>query len=695
MPESISIAISETVEKDSALRRFVTGISEGIVRDASLFINSSESFVGVPNVPFAYWATNRVRDRFRILPSLGGEGRCAKAGLCTGDDFRFLRLAWEFPITVDADQWRKFSKGGPYSQFYSEIHLVVNWADGGREIQVGAAQKTVRGARPQNIEFFGRPGLTWSLRTAKGISFRILPAGCIFGHKGPAAFTPDLPAWLGLMNSRPFKSLLGLHMAVGSYEIGVINRNPVPVSLPAEMSSLATRAFCERRIAACAEETSQYFVLPVGVGDVKRTVAEATSEWVEQARKRTDAVTLVQTRLDALSMGLYGFDSGDVQCLETALAGQGFGVVADEEDEMEAGDCLTEEAVAAGLVSWIVGACFGRWDVRVAMDVSLVPELPDPFEPLPACPPGMLVGPDGLPAECDRIVSEGWLRIRPHAGALPPEGSVKNPIVSGSSYPLRISWNGILVDDPGRSEDIVRRVQECLGLVWKARADSVEQDVCEVLGVKTLCDYFRKPTGFFGDHLRRYSKSRRQAPIYWPLSTSSGSYTLWVYYHRLTDQTVFACVTDFVEPKMKEVEREIERVRGSTDKRNAREKLEQWEELLQELRDLRDELLRVAKLPYKPDLDDGVLITASPLWKLFRHAKWGKSLKECWEALESGGFDWAHLANSIWPGRVREACRRDRSVAIAHGLEGVCEARAKQTSKGKGRTRPAGNLAPE
>ena len=37
----------------------------------------------------------------------------------------------------------------------------------------------------------------------------------------------------------------------------------------------------------------------------------------------------------------------------------------------------------------------------------------------------------------------------------------------------------------------------------------------------------RRPTGFFADHLKRYSKSRRQAPIYWPLSTAKGSYTLW------------------------------------------------------------------------------------------------------------------------------------------------------------------------
>jgi hypothetical protein len=33
------------------------------------------------------------------------------------------------------------------------------------------------------------------------------------------------------------------------------------------------------------------------------------------------------------------------------------------------------------------------------------------------------------------------------------------------------------------------------------------------------------------------------------------------------------------------------------------------------------------------------------------------------------GCHWAHLAYSIWPKRVREKCKTDRSIAIAHGLE--------------------------
>lgn len=96
--------------------------------------------------------------------------------------------------------------------------------------------------------------------------------------------------------------------------------------------------------------------------------------------------------------------------------------------------------------------------------------------------------------------------------------------------------------------------------------------------------------------------------------------------------------------------------------------LEQLTDLERELKDFRDELLRIAKF-WKPNLNDGVQITAAPLWKLFRLAKWQKTLKETWQNLEAGEYDWAHLAYSIWPDRVAAKCKTDKCVAIAHGLE--------------------------
>jgi len=269
-------------------------------------------------------------------------------------------------------------------------------------------------------------------------------------------------------------------------------------------------------------------------------------------------------------------------------------------------------------------------------------ELKKLFTELSTCPPGMLQNADGLPAE---------------------------PKDFPDDFPLRISWSGIIVDHEGHSEDIISRVREAIEVIWEEKANDIEQEVCEILGVRDLREYFAKPGKFFVDHLKRYSKSRRQAPIYWPLSTPSGSYTLWLYYHRLTHQTLYTCVNNFVGPKLKQVSDDTEQLRRKTNRSSQEEKdLEKLSDLALELKDFHDELLRIASF-WKPNLNDGVQITAAPLWKLFQFKPWQNKLKQTWKDLEKGKYDWAHLAYSIWPERVIKASHKDRSYAIAHNLE--------------------------
>ena len=78
----------------------------------------------------------------------------------------------------------------------------------------------------------------------------------------------------------------------------------------------------------------------------------------------------------------------------------------------------------------------------------------------------------------------------------------------------------------------------------------------------------------------------------------------------MTDQTLFTCVNDYVNPKIETTAKDIEKLQkelseaGNAQKRNELEKLQDFR---QELIDFREELLRVTKLPYKPNLNDGVI----------------------------------------------------------------------------------------
>jgi hypothetical protein len=578
--------------------------------DARVFQVAPESFRAVPGAPFAYWVGEAVRQTFKRLPAFESEGRTDRVGLQTSDDFRFVRSGWEVGADGTAHKWFPFAKGGVYSPFYADVYLVENWNNEGAEL------RAFTGSVVRNPSFYFRPGLTWPLRTQSGLSLRAMPHGCIFGHKGPAAFVVDgapdaLLALLSLVNSQAFGLLVSLQMAFGSYEVGVIQKTPVPdlnADQQASLAALARRAWSLKRTLDTIEETSHAFALPAALrahlGDYDPPAIEA-----ELAR--------IQAEIDAIAFDLYGFGEADRAAVQGSQGAASEDATETSAEEEEDGDGATPIDQTAGLLSWAVGVAFGRFDWRLASGEHAAPPEPDPFDPLPAKSPGML--PDGATP------------FHTHAG--------------------------ILLDDPGHPHDLARLVEEVL-----ARVDApVPSDVRRWL-----------QRDFFAFHLQRYSRSRRKAPIYWPLSTTSGSYTLWVYSPSLTSQTLYTAINDFVEPKLNEVGNEVTALRnkGAARTRDDEKRFEALQTFELELIELRDTLLKLAPA-YQPNHDDGVQISAAPLWPLFRHKPWQKVLKDTWGKLEKGDYDWAHLAMNYWPERVREKCKTDKSLAIAHGLEAL------------------------
>jgi len=239
-----------------------------------------------------------------------------------------------------------------------------------------------------------------------------------------------------------------------------------------------------------------------------------------------------------------------------------------------------------------------------------------------------------------------------------------------------------LVNDPNHQLDIEQLVSAGITCLIGA---SQRPDVCsslrgklEALGDTSLRDWLRHPVNFFADHLKRYSKNRRQAPIYWQLSAGSGSYSVWLYYHRFTADTLYQ-VLGIVKLRLEDAEREIGvlETQGALSMDGA-ERIQETQTLLQDLRLLKSELDLVAPL-WNPNLNDGVIINHAILWRITPHTPWQKKCKECWDKLVGEEYDWAHLAFHLWPERVIRKCQSDRSLAIAHGLE---ERLWQETSKG-------------
>jgi len=668
---SLFLRLLEDKDKGAALAAAVQSVTAGEA-NARVFDVEPASFEQVPGAPFAYWTTERIRSLFGIFPPFNSTERYAQHGGSSKDDFRYLRLYWELLVTEFPNRWITFAKGGSYSPFYADVYLTINWYRDAYELEADLLKKYPYLGKNANwvlhreCNYF-HPGLTWPLRT-NGLSFRVMPAGCIFGHKGPAAFVKDddpttLLALCAVLNSAAFKQLVALQLArtelAQSYEVGLIQQTPVPdipFSDTNHLADLAHRAWSLKRGLDTAELTSHAFILPALMQSDQPTLPDRAMAWTARVAETETALSRIQSEIDERCFDLYDFDAAD------RAAARGIGLTTqtetnpgDEDDsEPAATPHLDPKDLAAELFDWLVGVAFGRFDLRLATgEREALPE-PEPFDPLPLCSTGMLTGADGLPLT-----------------APPP------------AYPLHFPADGILVDDAGidgkasAEADLPHRIQQAMGVIWGEDAARIEAELRQLLGVRRLRDWLRRASAYFADHLGRHSKSRRKAPLYWPLATESGNYTLWLYYPRLTDQTLYTCINDHIDPKLQEIERDFTRLRAiAQPDAKTRKQIDALVELQRELKTMREELLRVARLPYKPDQNDGVLITAAPLWRLFRHTPWRNALKTCWQELEAGKVDWAHLAYAIWPDRVREACKKDKSIAIAHGLEDLYENRS-------------------
>jgi len=137
--------------------------------------------------PFAYWASSNILNLFTKLGSFEKRGvREARVGDHPGDSFRYLRLSWEAPLITHLE-WKPYQKGGAYSPFYFDIHLLANWHTTRQTYRGFIGRPGRANLRPSNYQYFMRPGAAWPLRT-NGLSFRAMPSGCIFSHKGPVAF---------------------------------------------------------------------------------------------------------------------------------------------------------------------------------------------------------------------------------------------------------------------------------------------------------------------------------------------------------------------------------------------------------------------------------------------------------------------------------------------------------------------------
>lgn len=223
-------------------------------------------FAAIDGSPLAFDRLRLVSHIFRGTPSLEPATATAASGLktegaATADELR--RFRWEMPADRQAffSDWTMFAKGGEYSRFYRDIELLIN-------LSPRATRLLEENGCLRSRELYGKEGLTWVPRTQRGFNVQHLPPGAAFGNKGPIILPKreqDLWWLLGLLNSHVVEFLLQALVSFGSYEVGVIQKLPIPrLGKPAveRVASLAKAIHDAKREWDSGNEISTSFERP-------------------------------------------------------------------------------------------------------------------------------------------------------------------------------------------------------------------------------------------------------------------------------------------------------------------------------------------------------------------------------------------------------------------------------------------------
>ena len=627
MSEIICIRLLHETNKPTGLVDSIQAINQGGCLDSSVVVDAT-TFKEVPNSPFSYAVPNAVRKLFKDLPPFENANRAARQGLATADDFRFVRCWWEVELSREnrkENKWAPFAKGGPYSPYYADLFLLVNWSDDGKEI------RQYPGSRPQNLGFFRKPGLTWSEATTKEFGCRPLPAGSIFSHVGLGVFQDPIDGLLAtgvILNSPQLRGLMGISLGLADvgrrhYTAGTIQRLPMAVfsiDQAAALNDIGYRAWDAQRSRDFINEISHFYISPYGLFAPDK-LDEDQRRLDEQQNWRRGEISKLEQRAAELIASVYGFTPPST-------------VTPLDEEPLDAEESRAGLSLGRTLFSYMVGLAFGRWKILHDPEAAKLAYGDDPFAPLP-----------------------------PYAAAFnaAPGANEQAVFLEGDSLHQAIR-------------------QKLIGFFGETKAASIEGQLCAMLSVDSLDEYLHRPAGFFADHVSQYSESRRQAPIYWPISTKSGSLTIWLYYPRLNKDTMARLITEVLDPKLRRTNEELAALSGQGKAGQRKAELELF---AQELSEMKGDFQRLIEAGYLPNLDDGVLVAAAPLAKFFRYPKFRKELEGCWKELARGDYDWAHLAMAMWPERVLKACRADRSIAIAHRREDLCPPEAPRPARGR------------
>ena len=529
-----------------------------------------QDFKSIPGWPIAYWASEAARRAFIDNPPLKNLA-APRQGLATGNNEKFVRLWWEVErrnewfdcpskdmATQSHIKWFPYNKGGEYRKWYGNNDCVVNWQDDGQEIRHFFKNGKLA-SRPQNVDYYYRPSITWSKISSGAIAFRYKPQGHIFDVAGASLFSDEnsLLYLQGACNSSLILYIASLLSPTMNFEVGQIAI--YPIAFAEEEATQVRKMVSGQRTLSRTDwdsfETSWDFTTHPLCQPGEPLIEKQFARWSSECQERFDTLKANEEELNRIFARIYHME-GEVPI-----------EVPDDKVSVRLADELRD---VKSLISYGIGCIFGRYSTDK---------------------PGLIL------ADAGQTVEDYRAKV-PQSGFVIDEDAVL-PVIG--------------LEDVSLDDDIVRRFRNWLAYAYGS--DALDANVSYIEGVlgKDLRTYFAKD--FYKDHCNTYSvQGSGKRPIYWMFSSPRGSFQALVYMHRMNRDTVSCVLTEYVRPFRQRLIAQIGVLRATGAARDAA-KADKYQAMVDELEDWeRDVLYPLSQKHVQIDLDDGVRHN----YKLFR-----------------------------------------------------------------------------
>lgn len=548
-----------------------------------------ENFSKIPGSPVAYWVSEnfvRVFENPKI-----GELASSKQGLATGCNDIFIRQWYEVKIDnikFDAHsiaeavksrkKWFPYNKGGEFRKWYGNNDFVVNWENDGYLIRNFKNEQGKLRSRPQNIQFYFKKSISWSLVSSGCAAFRYKPYGYIFDIAGMSVFSNNnLYYLLALCNSNFAMQVLKVVAPTINYQCGDIAN--IPVLFPDQYLNPNLKSniekITEENIEECKCDWDSFeiswdfekhpLIDNIVYFDNKNCalIADAFYQWEQITNTRFIFLKSNEEELNRIFIDIYG--------LQDELTPE----VEDRDVTVRRADLQRE---IRSLLSYAVGCLFGRYSLDV----------------------------DGL---C-------------YAGGEWDAGKYKTIIpVKDNVLPI--------CDDDYLESDLTGKIVDFVKTVYGE--DTLEENlkfIADALGTKgaTPREVIRNYllTGFYADHCKIYQKR----PIYWLFSSGKKhGFKALVYMHRWEKTTVATVRTDYVHELQERYRTQLSMLGEQLEQAapSERVKLKKRQEKLtaqlDEINAYEEKVHHLADRMIDIDLDDGVKVNYAKFAEILEKIK--------------------------------------------------------------------------